>query len=43
MMAGESMPVEQIREPLRRLDERRAQNLRDVIWELAESLDYGSP
>ena len=40
MMAGESMPVEQIREPLRRLDERRGQNLRDVIWELAESLDY---
>jgi MoaA/NifB/PqqE/SkfB family radical SAM enzyme len=40
MMAGESMPADQICEQIRRLDHRRNQNLRDVIWELAESLEY---
>jgi MoaA/NifB/PqqE/SkfB family radical SAM enzyme len=40
MMAGESMPTEQICEQIRRLDQRRGQNLRTVIWELAESLGY---
>jgi oligoribonuclease (3'-5' exoribonuclease) len=40
MMAGESMPAEQIREQIARLDHRRGQNLRDVIWELANALDY---
>jgi hypothetical protein len=40
MLAGESMPAEQIKDQIRRLDQRRAQNLRTVIWELAEALDY---
>jgi organic radical activating enzyme len=40
MMAGESMPVETIREQIRRLDQRRDQDLRSTIWELAEALDY---
>jgi MoaA/NifB/PqqE/SkfB family radical SAM enzyme len=40
MMAGESMPAEQIRKQLDQLDRRRGQNLRDVIWELADALDY---
>jgi len=40
MMAGESLPAEEIIEPIRRLDQRRGQNLREVIWELAESLGY---
>jgi MoaA/NifB/PqqE/SkfB family radical SAM enzyme len=40
MTAGESMPLEQIREQIQRLDQRRGQNLRAVIWELAEALDY---
>jgi len=40
MMAGESMATEQICEQIQRLDQRRGQNLRNVIWELAESLGY---
>jgi hypothetical protein len=40
MLAGESMSAEQIIRPIRELDRRRGQNLRDVIWELADSLDY---
>lgn len=40
MMAGDSMPAAQICEQIRRLDQRRGQNLRAVIWELAEALDY---
>jgi MoaA/NifB/PqqE/SkfB family radical SAM enzyme len=40
MLAGESMPAEQICEQIRRLDLRRGQDLRNVIWELAEALDY---
>jgi hypothetical protein len=40
MMAGESMPAEQICEQIRRLDQRRGQDLRDVIWDLAKSLKY---
>ena len=40
MMAGESMTAEEICRQIRRLDQRRGQNLRDVIWELADSLDY---
>lgn len=40
MMAGESLPADQICEQIRQLDHRRGQNLRDVIWELADSLDY---
>jgi len=43
MMAGESMSAEEIILPIRRLDQRRAQNLRQVIWELAESLGYEGP
>ena len=39
-MAGESLPAEKIREQIDKLDQRRGQNLRDVIWELAEALDY---
>jgi len=40
MMAGESMPAEKIKEQIKKLDQRRGQNLRTVIWELAEALDY---
>jgi hypothetical protein len=40
MMAGESMPAEQICEQIRILDQRRGQDLRKTIWELAESLGY---
>ncbi len=40
MMAGESMTPQQIKEQIARLDQRRGQNLRSVIWELAEALDY---
>lgn len=40
MMAGESLPAEDIIRPIRQLDARRSQNLQDVIWELAESLGY---
>ena len=40
MMAGESMSAEDICHHIRRLDLRRGQNLREVIWELAESLEY---
>jgi len=40
MMAGESLPADQICEQIRQLDHRRGQNLRDIIWELANSLDY---
>lgn len=40
MMAGPSMRAEEICEQIRRLDQRRGQNLRTVIWELAEALDY---
>lgn len=40
MMAGTSLPAAEIIEEIRRLDQRRGQNLRDVIWELADSLDY---
>jgi len=40
MMAGESMPAQQIRAQIEKLDQRRGQNLRSVIWELAEALEY---
>lgn len=40
MMAGESLPAEQICEQIRRLDQRRDQDLRSVLLELAESLGY---
>lgn len=40
MLAGESMSGQQIKEQIQRLDQRRGQNLRSVIWELAEALDY---
>lgn len=40
MMAGDSLSAEQINEQIRRLDQRRGQDLRTVIWELAESLGY---
>jgi MoaA/NifB/PqqE/SkfB family radical SAM enzyme len=40
MMAGKSLPVKDIREQISRLDQRRGQNLRNVIWELAEALSY---
>ena len=40
MMAGESMTADKICDQIRRLDQRRGQNLRTVIWELAEALDY---
>jgi len=43
MMAGESLPAQEIIEPISRLDQRRGQNLRKVIWELAESLGYEGP
>jgi MoaA/NifB/PqqE/SkfB family radical SAM enzyme len=43
MMAGKSMTAQEIIEPIRRLDQRRGQNLRAVIWELAESLGYEGP
>ena len=42
MLAGQSLPAENIRDQISRLDQRRAQSLRSVIWELAESLDYES-
>jgi MoaA/NifB/PqqE/SkfB family radical SAM enzyme len=40
MMAGTSLPAAEIMEEIRRLDQRRGQNLCDVIWELADSLGY---
>jgi MoaA/NifB/PqqE/SkfB family radical SAM enzyme len=40
MMAGDSLPAHLIREQIARLDQRRGQNLRSVISELAEVLDY---
>ena len=40
MMAGQSMSAQQICEQIQRLDQRRGQNLRTVVWELAESLGY---
>jgi MoaA/NifB/PqqE/SkfB family radical SAM enzyme len=40
MMAGKSMPAEEILQQIRRFDQRRDQDLRKVIWELAESLGY---
>jgi oligoribonuclease (3'-5' exoribonuclease) len=40
MLAGESLPAEKIREQIERLDQRRGQNLKDVIWELAEALEH---
>ena len=40
MMAGKSMPAEAIADQIQRLDQRRGQNLRTVIWELAENLGY---
>jgi len=40
MMAGESMPQEVICEEIRRLDQRRNQDLATVIPELAQSLGY---
>jgi hypothetical protein len=40
MMAGESMAADEIIEPIRQLDLRRGQNLRNVIWELADCLEY---
>ena len=43
MMAGTSMPAEEILQQIQRLDQRRGQNLRTVIWELAESLGYEGP
>ena len=43
MMAGSSMPAAEICQQIRRLDQRRAQDLRSVIWELAESLGYEGP
>jgi len=42
MMAGESMPVEEILGQIKRLDDRRNQNLAKFIPELAESLGYAS-
>ena len=39
MMAGVSLPAAEIVQEIKRLDQRRGQNLRDVIWELADSLD----
>lgn len=43
MIAGESLPAGEIIKPIRQLDQRRAQNLRKVIWELAESIGYEGP
>jgi hypothetical protein len=43
MMAGTSMPAPEILQHIQRLDHRRGQNLRTVIWELAESLGYEGP
>jgi len=43
MMSGTSMTAEDILAPIRQLDQRRGQNLRSVIWELAESLGYDGP
>jgi pyruvate-formate lyase-activating enzyme len=43
MMAGVSQDADSIIEPIRRLDQRRGQNLRSVIWELAENLGYHGP
>jgi MoaA/NifB/PqqE/SkfB family radical SAM enzyme len=40
MMAGVSLPVEEITKSLRQLDQLRDQDLRDVICELAEVLEY---
>jgi len=40
MMAGVSLPSEEITKSLRQLDQRRGQDLRTVIWELAEALEY---
>jgi len=40
MLSGSSMSLEQIKEQIDRLDHRRGQNLRDVIWELAHALNY---
>ena len=40
MMSGTSLPAEEIVQEIRRLDQRRDQNLRAVIWELADSLGY---
>jgi sulfatase maturation enzyme AslB (radical SAM superfamily) len=40
MMAGESMPADKICKQILRLDQRRGQDLRSVIWELAEVLPY---
>jgi hypothetical protein len=43
MMAGESVSAQQICEQIQRLDQRRAQDLRTVIPELAESIGYEGP
>ena len=43
MMSGQSMSSHKIREQIASLDQIRGQNLRSVIWELAESLDYEGP
>jgi len=43
MMAGVSQDTDSIIESIRRLDQRRGQNLKSVIWELAESLGYHGP
>lgn len=43
MMAGESLHADEIKKSLRKLDQRRGQDLRTVIWELAESLGYEGP
>jgi len=43
MMAGESLSADSIIEQIQKLDERRSQDLRFVIPELAESLGYEGP
>lgn len=40
MMAGESIDAAIIRKQIQRLDQRRGQDVRSVIWELAESIGY---
>jgi glutamate-1-semialdehyde 2,1-aminomutase len=40
MISGESIPAEKICEQIFRLDQRRGQDLRSAIWELAEVLQY---
>lgn len=40
MMAGDSMPAKEICLQIQKLDQRRSQDLKLVIWELAEALEY---